>query len=107
MSLRSLVRRPVIAAVTVGLAAATSIGVTAPASSAVAFRDYRCRHLDYDSRLHMLDGFNCTPLFINHEPMENTLITKPGSRRWLYECEIVKEVVGSNNDIVGSRCTPI
>ncbi|MFJ8649293.1 hypothetical protein ACIRNI_24620 [Streptomyces sp. NPDC093546] len=107
MSLRSLVRRPVVAAVTVGLAAATSIGVTAPVSSAIAWRDYECRHLEYHARLRTLDGYGCTPLYINHEPMENTLITRTDSRRWLYECEIVKEVVGGHNEIVGAHCNPI
>ncbi|KUL38155.1 hypothetical protein ADL22_18745 [Streptomyces sp. NRRL F-4489] len=107
MSLRSLVRRPVIAAVTVGLVAVASIGVTAPASSAVALRDYRCRHLDYDARWRHLDGYDCTRLYINHAPMEDTLIMRTGGRRWLYECEIVKEVVGGDNEIVGSRCNAI
>ncbi|MDI6409783.1 hypothetical protein G3260_006387 [Streptomyces albus] len=107
MSLRSLVRRPVIAAITVGLTAVTTIGVTAPTSSAVALVDYRCRHLEYTPHLRMLDGYGCERLYINHMPVGNTLITKPGARRWLYECEIVKEVVGSKNDIAGAYCTPI
>ncbi|GEB48131.1 hypothetical protein [Streptomyces cacaoi] len=107
MKLRSFVPRPLVAAFAVGLAAAVSVGAAAPQADAVAFRDYRCRHLEYTPHLRMLDGYDCTPLFVNHEPMDNTLIMKTGGRRWLYECEIVKVVVGSEKDIVGAHCKPI